>query len=101
MSISYSTAVHFRRSVSGITQTWHFGIARERTLARRYDIRSVADQPEGGHVLRRRGAAGLWSRSRIPAEPFWYPPRLHWTAAPTAERGAGCPPGGPTAASHP
>jgi len=51
--------VHFRRSVSGITQTWHFGIARERTLARRDDIRSVADQPEGGHVLRgkRRGGS--------------------------------------------
>src|ERR1700730_12436248 len=49
----------FRRSVSGITQTWHFGIARERTLARRDDIRSVADEPEGGHVLRGRGAEGL------------------------------------------
>src|SRR6266478_5948259 len=52
----------------GITQTWHFGIARERTFARRDDSRSVAraghalchpDAHERGHVLRRRGAAGL------------------------------------------
>jgi aryl-alcohol dehydrogenase-like predicted oxidoreductase len=33
--------------VSGITQAWHFGIARERTLARRDDIRGVADAHEG------------------------------------------------------
>ena len=52
-------AVHFRRSVSGITQTWHFGIARERTLARRDDIRSVADAHEGGHVLRQSTASGI------------------------------------------
>src|SRR6195256_1463367 len=66
MSISY--IIHDGSSLQeighGITQTWHFGIARERTLPRRDDSRSVAraghalchpHAHEGRHVLRRRG----------------------------------------------
>jgi hypothetical protein len=41
--MTYSTAVHFRRSVSGITQTWYFGIARERILERALSVKLTSE----------------------------------------------------------